>query len=218
MVCPFAFFNICNYQESGSSCVTGKIRPHFALNIFINNEVVMKLPRTVAAILFFFLICPDINAGTVYRWTDENGVIHITNLPALKPVKGRKIIRYQEKTSEEKLKYQNLQKKQLEKRLKQQKIQEAQKARIRAEKVKKEAEEAKIRAEQARQLVQEHTETYAPRKKKKRNKYRKKGRRLIEEAKKAEALADEAVINANQAEKEAVETAQEAQAIEGQKR
>ena len=50
--------------------------------------------------------------------------------------------------------------------------------------------------------------------KKKLNKYI----HLIEEAKKAEALADEAVINANQAEKEAVETAQEAQAIEGQKR
>jgi len=178
----------------------------------------MKFSRTVAAILFFFLICPDINAETVYRWTDENGVVHITNLPPLKAVKRRKIIRYQEKTTEEKLKYQNLQKKELEKRLKQQKIQEAQKARIRAEEAKKEAEEAKVRAEQARQVIQEHTETYAPRKKKKRNKYRKMSRILFEEAQKAEALADEAVINANQAEKEAVETAQEAQEIEGQKR
>ena len=52
---------------------------------------------------------------------------------------------------------------------------------------------------------------------KKRIKYRKKGRIFIEEAKRAETLADEAVIKANQAEKEAVETAQEAQEIEGQK-
>jgi hypothetical protein len=66
-------------------------------------------------------------------------------------------------------------------------------------------------------VVQEHTETYAPRKKKKRNKYRKRGKILTEEAKKAEALADEAIINANQAEKEAVEMAQEIQEIEGQK-
>jgi hypothetical protein len=79
----------------------------------------MKYSRTAAAILFLFLICPDINAGTVYRWTDENRVVHITNLPPLKAVKGRKIIRYQEKTTEEKLKYQNLQKQELAKRLKQ---------------------------------------------------------------------------------------------------
>ena len=74
----------------------------------------MKFSPTAAAILFFFLICQDITAGTVHRWTDENGVVHITNRPSLKAVKGRKIIRYQEKTTEEKLKYQNLQKKELE--------------------------------------------------------------------------------------------------------
>jgi len=178
----------------------------------------MKFSHTVAAILVSFLISPDLTAGTIYKWTDKNGVEHITNLPPPEEVKVQERINYKERTAKERQEYQNIQEKEREESLKQQREQEAQEAKIRAEKAAKEAQEAKVGAEQATQKAQEYTEKYGLWKKDAKDAFRKRSRMLIKEAKEAEARANEAVAKANQAEKEAIEAAKEAQEIEGQNR
>ena len=179
----------------------------------------LKFLCTTGAILILFLARPDLNAETIYKWTDANGVVHISNLPPPKEVKIQEVMRFKKETAKEIREYQHLQEKKSQERFKQQKIKDAQESKIRAQKAKLKAEEAKVHAEQAILKAQESVEKYNVRKKKIRKKHRKKVSKLIEEAKEAEAQAsklieeaqeaenktNKAVTKANQVEKEAVE-------------
>jgi len=179
----------------------------------------MKISHiAVLAILLLFLSSPDLDAGKIYQWTDENGVLHLTNLPPPQDAAIQEIIQYQEKTAQEIQEYKLLQEQKRQKRLQQQQIQDAQKSEFRAQEAKKEAEEAKARAEETIQKTEEHLERYRSLKKSKKKKYRHKMRKAIKAAEEAEARANEAITKANLAEQEALEAAKKAQGIESQNR
>lgn len=167
----------------------------------------MNCARTAAAILIVFLISSNLNAGEIVTWSDDDGNLNITNLPPPKGIKIQNTIQYKEKTDEEIREFKRRQEAKQQDRLKQQKIQEAQKAKKEAEKAKKEAEEEKVCAEEAGQKANEYINKGFPRKKKKRNAYIFRTRKLAEEAEMAEVQAIEALKKANQAEKDAKEAA-----------
>ena len=86
----------------------------------------LKFLCTTTTILILFLTRPDLNAETIYKWTDANGVVHITNLPPPKEVKIQEVMRYKEETAKEIREYQHLKENKSQERLKQQKIKDAQ--------------------------------------------------------------------------------------------
>lgn len=176
----------------------------------------MKYACTAAAILILLLIGLNLSAGNIIMWTDEDGNFNITNLSPPEGVKIQNVIQYKEKTDEEIREYKRLQEQKRQDRLKQQKIQEAKKAKNEAEKAKKEAEEAESRAEEAVRKANEYLNKHYPRKKKKRNAYIFRTKKLVQEAEKAKARAVQALKKANQAEKEAKEAAKIVQKFDSQ--
>jgi len=137
-------------------------------------------------IFALFLLCEShiLSAQTLFTWTDEAGVVHITDSKPPEGVMVQNVIQYKEKTDGEIREYKRLQEKKRQDRLKQEKIQEAQKAKNEAGKAKKEAEEAEASAEEATQNANEYINKYSSRKKKKRKAYRSRTRKLVEEAEK----------------------------------
>ena len=176
----------------------------------------MTFSQIAAAILLSLLFATDSNAETIYKWTDERGVIHLTNKLPPEEVTIQKIISYKERTAKEIQEDQHLQEKKLQERLEEQKKLNAEESKIRAGKVRIKAENTIAIAEEAMKKAQEYMEKKAPRKRQKRNAYRKKLRKIIQEAKKAVALANGEISKANQAEKEAIKAAEEAKALESQ--
>jgi AAA15 family ATPase/GTPase len=176
----------------------------------------MKYACTAAAILILLLIGLNLGAGEIITWTDEDGNVNITNLPPPEGIKIQNVIPYKKKPDEEIREYEHLQEQKRQDRLKQQKIQEAKKAENDAEKAKNEAEEAESRAQEAVQKANEYLNKHNPRKKKKRNAYIFRTKKLVQEAEKAKAQAVQALNKANQTEKEAKEAAKIVQDFDSQ--
>jgi hypothetical protein len=165
----------------------------------------MKFSQIPAVILLLFLSHPELNAETMYKWTDENGVIHLTNQRPPGEIAIQKIISYEDRTAKEIKKYQEAQEKNRHERLIEQKTLNAQESRIRADKARLKAEKAIDVAEEAMKKAQEYMEKKAPRKRQKRDAYRKKLRRIVQTAKDSVARANREIKLANQAEQEAIE-------------
>jgi len=189
------------------------------LSIKQPTEMLIRSLHTPAlAILLLLFISPSLNAGTIYQWTDQSGVLHITNLPPPKGTKIQEVVQYKEKTAKEIQQDKLVIEQERQERLQQKKTQDTQDAEIRAKEARKKADEAKADAEQAIQQAQEQVEKYSTKKKKKRKKYRNRVRKAIQAAEKAEAQANEAATKANQAENEALDAAKQAQGAKSQKR
>jgi len=176
----------------------------------------MKYACTVAAILILLSIGLNLSAGEIIMWTDQDGNLNITNLSPPKGVKIENVIPYKEETEKEIKEYERIQDQQHRHRLKQQKIQEAQHAQIEAEKAKKEAEEAMSRVEEAVRKANEYKNKHYPRKKKKREAYIFRTRKLAQEVEKAKEQAEQSLKKTKQAEKEAAEAAKIVQELDGQ--
>jgi hypothetical protein len=176
----------------------------------------MKYTCTAAAILIFLLIGLNLGAGEIITWTDENGNVNITNLPPPAGIKIQNVIPYKKRPDEEIRKYEHLQEQKRQDRLKQEKIQEAKKAENDAEKARNEAKEAESRAQEAVQKANEYLNKHNPRKKKKRNAYIFRTRKLVQEAQKAKAQAVQALNKADQAEKKSKEAAKMVQDFDSQ--
>jgi hypothetical protein len=176
----------------------------------------LKFSCTTTAILFLFLIPPGVNAETIYRWTDENGIIHMTNMPPPEEVKIQEVMRFKKETAKEIREYQDLQEKKSKERLNQEKITDAQELKIKAQKAKQRAETAKVHAEEAIRRAQVGIEEYNTKAKKIRKKHRKKVGKLIEEAKEAEAQASKLIEEAQEAEKKANEANTRANQVENE--
>jgi len=89
-------------------------------------------------IFALFLLCEShiLSAQTLFTWTDEAGVVHITDSKPPEGVMVQNVIQYKEKTYGEIREYKRLQEKKRQDRLKQEKIQETQKAKNEAKKLK----------------------------------------------------------------------------------
>ncbi len=157
--------------------------------------------------IFIFLLilwfwCINLSAGKIYTWTDENGVIHITEDPP--PASGRleEVIDYTPKTEEEIRDIRQQQESRRTQRVKELALQSAQKARkiadetnIRAQEAARKADEADKRAQEFKDKIGYDTDRI------KRN--RSKIRKLELEAFTALNLARQAAEEARKAEEQA---------------
>ena len=178
--------------------------------------VTMKYTHTCVVFFILFSIGSNLNAGEIVTWIDPDGNTNITNLPPPQGAKIHNVIQYKEKTDEEISENERLKMQKRSILLKQQNIQEASKAKKKAKKYRKESEKAEVRAQEAAQKVIEYINKHSPRKKNKRRAYKYRSKKLVEAAEKAKAQAIQALIKANQAEKEALGAAKKAQEVESQ--
>lgn len=172
----------------------------------------MKLAVTAITLAFFLTAQTEPSAGTIYQWTDQDGVVHLTNVPPPAGVDEQKVSKY--KTREPV--------KDAEKPV----VEEAEESvpitpqpeiverkpsiydRV-ADRALSDAEEAKKKATEAMDRVNAHNAKKKPRKRKQLIEHKRVGRRLVEEANMAVARANQAIARANQAAKRANEAAGE---------
>ncbi len=115
----------------------------------------MKFSKKYIPLLIVWFWCINLNAGKMYTWTDENGIIHITENPPPRSGRLEEVIEYTPKTEKEIQEIRHNQDSKRKERLKQAAFQDAQKARKRADETKIKAEDAKQKADVANQRVKE---------------------------------------------------------------
>lgn len=168
----------------------------------------MKYSRAWAILLYLCFMTVDLDAESLYIWTDKAGVEHITTEPPPKDVKTSAIIEYAPASEKQIEQYEQQKKASLEAWRIGRKRQEALEARRRADEAQKEALEARARAEHAAQAAKEYIETHNQ------NQYM----RLVHkyEMRKVAAEASTARQQALEAEKRAKEAVERARLAEEQ--
>lgn len=171
----------------------------------------MKFFSLMVGLLLSLLITINLNAQKLYTWTDENGVLHITDQPPSKinKVKDIEVIQYQEKSLQELEAIEN-KKKILQRKLNKEKlIEKARRAEIQAreadERAQKSLQQAREKYEYNREYIRRLTST-----KNKRKKFRKRVLRLKAEAEADLAKTEAAAEQAEQAAQKAKIAAEEA--------
>ena len=164
----------------------------------------MKFFNIVVGLLLTFLITSNLNAQKLYTWTDENGILHISDQPPLKKnkVEDIEVIQYEEKSLQE-LEAIEDKKNILRRKLNREKqIEKARRTEIQA----RQADERAQRSLQQAREKYEYNDKYIRRltsTKNKRKKFRKRARRLNAEAEagliQAEAAAEQAQKTAQKA-------------------
>ena len=175
----------------------------------------MKFFGTATALLILLFIGSFLNAGEIYTWMDDNGILTITDQPPPDGVQLRHITRYKKKIEKEKQKALPLDEKTDQTPLQQQKVAAAEAYRDRASAARKEAEAAIHRAQEAEQNLAGYIEKYGT-KKEKVKKHRSRIKTLAETAEAAKARADEATKRSNQAAEKSWEADKRAEETEGQ--
>ncbi len=171
----------------------------------------MKYFNLTIGLLLTLLAALNLNAQKLYTWTDEKGVLHITDQPPLKTnkVEDIDVIRYKEKSPRE------IEAIELKKEMLQRKLDKAEQT----ERVRRAEIQAIAADERAQETVQQAQEKYEYNKeyirkltstKNKRKKFRKRVLRLKAEAETNLAEAKAAVEQADEAAQKARLAAQEA--------
>jgi FtsZ-interacting cell division protein ZipA len=162
----------------------------------------MKYFLSGILIILSFVMTAELTADKVYTWTDENGNLHITQVPPPKKAKLKDTMDYQPKPEKEDLETERRLETGDEATLKKQKSDEVRKARADAEKAKKQAEIARGKAEEATRMAKEYIETH-DRNQYERRAYEYQMEKAVEDAKAAEKQARIAQEKAIQVEKKA---------------
>ena len=149
------------------------------------------------------------DAQKIYTWTDEKGVLHITEQPPPEKAKVEDVMTFKERSPEE---LEAIQRKKNNIRRdyeKQEQLDQEEEARIKATQAEEQAKEAKEKAEKEYEYNKEYIERLSSTKRKRRQ-FRKKIERLKKESEESFAEAEEAAKRAEEAKAEA-EADQESQ-------
>lgn len=153
-----------------------------------------SIAMTLAAI-FAILLTFNAEAGQVYTWTDEHGNIHITDSPPPKSAKIKDVMQYQQKSVDEKRPERKEQKEVALEDLKEKQNRQIEEAKRKARQADERAKEAVDRAEQ----ITRDNNAYIKRlgsTKEKRKQFKKRIRRLKQEAETAQEVANAAIEEA----------------------
>jgi wobble nucleotide-excising tRNase len=170
----------------------------------------MKFIFTAAILLFSLFVAPLVDAQKLYSWTDENGVLHITEQPPPKGAKVEDVMTYRERTPEELRaieRSQNMEQRDFDKYLQEEKAREAG---LKAEEADEKARKAREQAEEDYRKNKAYIDKLSNRRWK-RKKFRKRIDRLKRETEESLAEAQSAAEEAEKAKKTAAELAQDAQ-------
>ncbi|MFH1982192.1 MAG: DUF4124 domain-containing protein [Pseudomonadota bacterium] len=158
----------------------------------------MRYVTTAIVLLLTLSLQLELQAGEIYKWTDKNGVVVITNIRPPKEVRSPKIIVYPDspiaggETVTPEAPIENA---------------ETRQANVRLEKAREEAEAAKVRAQEAQKTADDYATKLAPRNQKKRSVYNRRARL-------SEASAEEAQLELLKAEQNVVKAEAAAMALE----
>ena len=164
----------------------------------------MKYFIATTIILFSLLAATILGAQKLYTWTDENGVLHITEQPPPNSAKVEDVITYREKTPEELAAIERRKEKIRREFERQEQLDREQEAGVKAKQDEEQAKKAKEKAEKEYNYNKEYIKRLSSTKRKRRQ-FRKKIERLKKET---EQSFDEAKSAAEKAE-EARQTAAE---------
>jgi len=169
----------------------------------------MKLNIILTAVfLLLFLISPAV-AQQIYTWTDEKGVLHMTNEPPPKNVEVDNVIPYKERSPAEERRIQRQQASQQQTHTKRRQQDELETVRRRARQAEEEAQEAILKADKVYQESLQTVDKFN-KSRRKRKQFRKQIQRAKDEADAAQAEAKAAVERAEQAAEEVREAEKEA--------
>ena len=164
----------------------------------------MRVLTATAVLLFCIFTASLLGAQKLYTWTDENGVLHITEQPPPNSAKVEDVVTYREKTPEELAAIEHRKEKIRREFERQEQLDRGQEARLKAKQDEEQAKKAKEKAETEYNYNKEYIKRLSSTKRKRRQ-FRKKIERLKKET---EQSFDEAKSAAEKAE-EARQTAAE---------
>jgi hypothetical protein len=164
----------------------------------------MKYFTATTILLFCIFTAPLLDAQKLYTWTDENGVLHITDHPPPQKAQLEEVVTYKERTPEE-LNAIERRKNKLRRELDQD-FQEVQtrEAQLKAKQAEEEAQTAKEQAEEEYEENKAYIDKLSNRKWK-RKKFRKKIDRLKKETEESYTEAKEAAERAEEVKKKAAQ-------------
>ena len=169
----------------------------------------MKILRMSAVLVLILFAGSHLNAQKLYTWTDEKGVLHITDKPPPKSAKIKDVTTYKERTRQE---LDAIRQESEERRRKYEKdelIEKARQAELKAKEADELAEEAVEQAQEQYEYNREYVRRLSTTKKK-RKKFRKRIQRLINESEMSRSEAQTAVEQAEEAAQKARTIAEEA--------
>ena len=165
----------------------------------------MKYFIATAIILFSLFATTILGAQKLYTWTDENGVLHITEQPPPKSAKVENVMTYRKKTPEELAAIERRKEKIRREFERQEQLDQGQEAGLKAKQDEELAKKAKEKAEKEYNYNKEYIKRLSSTKRKRRQ-FRKKIERLkketeqsFDEAKSAAEKAEEARQSAEKA-------------------
>lgn len=155
----------------------------------------MRWFYTVIILAMMLSPLPESVAGEIYKWTDDNGVVVITNLPPPKGVAAPQVVSYPDHAAESTQSESPEQNKALE---------AARQANAQLAQARQEAEAAQLQAKETAETAAEYNDKTFARKRKKRIVQQRRARRSAEAAGKSEAALLEAQEKVAQAEAAAI--------------
>ena len=174
----------------------------------------MKTHTTLTAFFLTLFFISPVAAGKIYTWTDEKGVVHMTNEPPPKNIKVDKVTSYKEEAPREEDQIEREINRQDQELLKYRKQREAEAARMKAIQAEKDAQAAVQRADEVYKQSMETIEIYTKKNKRHRKQFRKKIERAKTNAQAAQAEAKAAVERSEEAAKAAEAAEKEAAAVD----
>ncbi len=170
----------------------------------------MKFLSLTLVLVISGLAAPHLYAQQIYTWTDENGIIHITDQAPPKKARVEDITKYEEKPPQEEAAIET-RKQQIRKDIEQRdKVEEARRAAIEAREAEKRAAEAMEKAREETQANEDYVR-YLSNRRWKRKKFKKRIERIKIETEASQAQAEAAVKEAQEAATRAREAAAAAQ-------
>ena len=172
----------------------------------------MKPYIITVGLIFILLAGSSLNAQKIYTWTDQNGVVHLSDQPPPEKdgTEDIEVMKYDEKTPQEIEAIQNKKERLRRKLDKEEQIEAARQAEIKARKAEEQAGQAVQKAqdeyEYNKQYIRRLTST-----KNKRKKFRKRVGRMITETENSQIEARAAMEQAEKTAQEARKVAEEAQ-------
>ncbi len=162
----------------------------------------MKFTILTIVCLMAISAAAPLYAQQIYTWTDEKGVTHITDQPPPKQARVEDVIKYKEKTPQEREAIERELEKLRQSNERQTKIDAAQRAEVAAREAEKRAKEAVANARQETQKNQEYVRRLSNRSWKRRQ-FKKRIERIKNETEATQAAAEAEVRRAEDAAKKA---------------
>ena len=170
--------------------------------ININVDMMKIVISLTAVLLTFFFISPAV-AQQIYTWTDEKGVLHMTNEPPPQNVKVDKVTPYKERSPAEERQIERRHKQQQQANIRRQQQDELEAVQLRARQAEEEAQEAIRKADDVYQQSLRTIEKY--------NNYKSRRKQFKKRIQKAKDEADAAQAEAKAAAERAKQAAEAAQ-------